>query len=144
MRPSPCRSPAHHGHNHHHRHHHRHHLHHQLGSAPTFPFLKYDAYTDLNLFYLSTTIMGPRNASYKSNVEYVQIILALTRKWRCRTITCSRRFGGRKGIEFCTRSDFPAGLRGLQKVSLGQLSSLKGLHQHYRRCRPKENRSEVR
>ena len=50
-----------------------------VGSAPTFPFLKYDAYTDLNLLYLSTTIMGPRNASYKSNVEYVQIILALER-----------------------------------------------------------------
>ena len=46
---------------------------HVLGSAPTFPFLKYDAYTDLNLLYLSTTIMGPRNASYKSKLEYVQI-----------------------------------------------------------------------
>ena len=84
-----------------------------VGSAPTFPFLKYDAYTDLNLLYLSTTIMGPRNASYKLKLEYVQIILALARDMRCRTVTRSRRFGGRVGIAICKRGDFRAGVRGL-------------------------------
>ena len=50
-----------------------------LGSAPSFPFLKYDADIDLNLLYLSTTIMGPRNAAYKVKLEYVQFIFALER-----------------------------------------------------------------